>query len=123
FRDNNRDKLLQLVAKHRVDMLIMDEVHLAKSRADGSITSADRREVSQRRSTLLDVRTAAQDINPEVAVLGMSATPVINDLMEPVSLLTLIEGRDYSEVKTKNTAHNALVIHSHITRIGVRYMP
>lgn len=103
------DQLLQLP----IDMVVIDEVHSAKLR--------DNEEDSKRRELLKYLLQNAEQNNPDLAVLTMSATPVINNLKEGVSLLELTTGENYSELPTKNTVQNCLNIFKHFVINGVRY--
>ena len=52
--------------------------------------------------------TAVRKKNENVKVLGLSATPVVNNLMEGRSLLEIITGKIYEDVSTKPTIPNAV---------------
>jgi superfamily II DNA or RNA helicase len=106
--------LKSLITDHRVDMLVIDEVHFAKQRDAAT---------SQRRQVLTALAAEAARANPELAVLGMSATPVVNNLREAVSLLEMIEGVKLDDLKTAQTVPNAMRIHQHLVRIGSRWVP
>jgi hypothetical protein len=95
-------------------MIVLDEIHFAKS--------TDKNE-SLRRQQLTRLVSTATNQNPDCKVLGMSATPVINELTEAVSLLQLITGNKYDELKTKHTVNNAIALHKHIVLNGIRWMP
>jgi hypothetical protein len=72
------DLILSLV-KEKIDFVILDEIHFIKRRED-------QRE-SKRRKNLDGLLTAIRKKNSKVKVLGLTATPVINHLMEGRSLL------------------------------------
>jgi hypothetical protein len=65
----------------------------------------------------------ASEANPELRVLGMSATPVVNSLDEAVSLIEMIKGREYNELDTAPKLSNALAIHEQLVINGIRYVP
>ena len=104
-----------LIANNRVDMLVIDEVHFAKQRENVTM--------SQRRQVLTALAAEARASNPELAVLGMSATPVVNDLHEARSLLEMIEGVKLDDLEIAPTLPNAMRIHQHLVRVGTRWMP
>ena len=62
-------------------------------------------------------------MNPDLCVLGMSATPVINSLDEAVSLIEMIRGEEFNELKTAPKLSNAFAIHQQLVIHGVRYIP
>jgi hypothetical protein len=70
----NEGRLRRLIETHGIDMLAIDEVHFVKHRSKS--------EMSQRRRVLTGVASAAAALTPRVGVLGLSATPVVNDLHE-----------------------------------------
>ncbi len=59
---------------------------------------------------------------PTAHILGMSATPVINELQEGFSLLEAISNKKFP-YKSKATIPNALDLFAALRRIGVRYIP
>jgi len=63
------------------------------------------------------------EMNPNFHLLGMSATPVINNLIEAKSLLQLITGKDYDDISTRGTITNALKIFNQLLLNGIRYIP
>jgi replicative superfamily II helicase len=79
------------LAKEKVDLVVLDEIHFVKKRDEES---------SQRRKNLDGLMTAVRKKNSDVKVLGLSATPVVNNLMEGRSLLELITGKIYDDVAT-----------------------
>src|SRR5262249_33420162 len=67
-----------LIRDHKIDFIVLDEVHFAKSR--GQVES-------KRRQLINYLLLEAAKANIDMRVLAMSATPVINSLDEAVSLL------------------------------------
>ncbi|MFM7601054.1 MAG: helicase-related protein [Pseudanabaena sp.] len=65
----------------------------------------------------------ASSQNPELCVLGMSATPVINNLYEAKALLEMTRGEKFDELKTFSTIANALAMHEKLMLHGIRYRP
>lgn len=111
----NQGTLKQLIADHRIDMLVVDEVHYVKERENVN--------PSQRRTVLAGVAVEAARSNPHLAVLAMSATPVVNDLHEARSLLELVEGMQLDDLGTARSVPNAMRIHQYLTRVGSRWLP
>ena len=74
------ETLILNLAKQKVDFVVLDEVHFVKKRDEES---------SLRRKYLDGLMTAIRKKNSQSKVLGLSATPVINNLMEGRSLLEL----------------------------------
>ena len=93
---------------------MLDEVHFAKSR--GQVES-------KRRQLINYLLAEAAKANPELRVLAMSATPVINSLDEAVSLLEMVTGREYADLDTRPKVSSALAIHEQLVIHGVRYVP
>jgi hypothetical protein len=67
--------------------------------------------------------TGIRRINPNVKVLGLSATPVVNNLREGRSLLELISGKVYDDVAVRPTIPNAVTLYEKLSTISVRELP
>lgn len=106
FQDLNENNL--------IDFIVLDEVHNAKQRD---------KDESIRRGALMRLIGRSAEMNPNFHLLGMSATPVINNLIEAKSLLQLITGKDYDDISTRGTITNALKIFNQLLINGIRYIP
>ena len=106
FQDLNENNL--------IDFIVLDEVHNSKQR--------DKNE-SLRRASLMRLIGRSSEMNPNFHLLGMSATPVINNLIEAKSLLRLITGKKYDDINTRGTISNALKIFNQLLLNGIRYIP
>ena len=87
---------------------MLDEVQFIKRR------HKQKDEESQRRHNLGLLLTKARKKNSQVKVIGMSATPVINDLEEGKSLLQYITGKMYEDLATRGTVPNAMSLASKV---------
>ena len=87
-QDDSQDLILKLV-KEKIDFVVLDEVQFVKRR--------DKAEESQRRHNLGVLLTEARKKNSQLKVIGMSATPVTNNLEEGKSLLQYITGKMYED--------------------------
>ena len=108
--------LQQFLERERIDFIVVDEIHYAKHR------KADD-EQSKRRKLVAAMVSAATQNNPELYVLGMSATPVINNLQEGKSLVELITGLEHDELSIKPTISNCMALHQRLVTLGTRWMP
>ena len=106
FQDLNENNL--------IDFIVLDEVHNSKQR--------DKNE-SLRRGSLMRLIGRSAEMNNNFHLLGMSATPVINNLIEAKSLLKLITGKKYDDINTRGTIANALKIFNQLLLNGIRYIP
>jgi hypothetical protein len=61
--------------------------------------------------------------NSEAKVLGLSATPVVNNLTEGKSLLEMITGKNYEDLNTNATISNAVTLYNKFTILSIREMP
>ena len=104
-----------LTARHQVDFVVLDEIQLARQRHEAV--------ESRRRRTLADLVDRASARNPDLGVLAMSATPVINNLVEAVKLLELTTGLDFSALPTAPTISNAIRTHEKLVLHGIRTHP
>jgi superfamily II DNA or RNA helicase len=116
FQQGYSEELFQDLSKNNIiDFIGIDEVHNVKQRTE--------EQESIRRGTLKRLVGRAAANNPNLYLLGMSATPVINNLTEARSLLELITGKEYEDLNTSRTLTNALEVFKHMTLNGLRYMP
>ena len=90
----------KLVSLNQIDFLCFDEVHRAKN------------DMSSINQNLTNLRVLGGEKNPGMRVLGMTATPLINNLSEVRNLLELITGTSFEDIMptnlvTINNIHNA----------------
>ncbi len=102
---------------HQIDFVVIDEIQNVKQR------DPNPNKESKRRRTLNSLLSEASRQNPELCVLGMSATPVINNLYEAKALLEMTRGEKFDELKTFSTIANALAMHEKLMLHGIRYRP
>ncbi|NUN63609.1 hypothetical protein HCU40_02345 [Pseudanabaena biceps] len=106
-----------ILANHQIDFVVIDEIQNVKQR------DPNPNKESKRRKTLNYLLSEASRQNPELCVLGMSATPVINNLYEAKALLEMTRGEKFDELKTFSTIANALAMHEKLMLYGIRYRP
>jgi superfamily II DNA or RNA helicase len=114
FSQEESPNLILNLAKEIVDFVVLDEIHFVKKRDEES---------SQRRKNLDGLMTAVRKKNSNVKVLGLSATPVVNNLMEGRSLLELITGKIYDDVATNPTIPNAVTLYEKLSLVSIRELP
>jgi SNF2 family DNA or RNA helicase len=102
------------LAKEKVDFIVLDEIHFVKKRDEES---------SQRRRNLDGLITAIRKKNSNVKALGLSATPVVNNLTEGRSLLELITGKIYDDISTTPTIPNAVTLYEKLSLVSIRELP
>jgi N12 class adenine-specific DNA methylase len=114
FSQEDSPNLILNLAKQKVDFVVLDEIHFVKKRDEES---------SQRRKNLDGLMTAVRKKNENVKILGLSATPVVNNLMEGRSLLELITGKIYDDVATRPTIPNAVTLYEKLSLVSIRELP
>ena len=97
------------------DFVVVDEIHFAKQASPDSI--------SHRREMVIAMIARSTDTNPGLHVLGMSATPVINNLHEGRSMVEMVTSQGYPDLEVRPSVNNAMRVHQHLVRLGVRWMP
>ena len=109
-------RVKNLSETEKIDFVVVDEIHYTKQRTTENL--------SRRRELVTALTSLAGQKNPGLHVLGMSATPVINNLMEGRSLITLITGLEHDdlEVSVPNVA-NCMRMHQRLVTLGIRWMP
>jgi hypothetical protein len=103
----------KLVGLNQIDFICFDEVHRAKN------------DMSSINQNLTNLRVLGGEKNPGMRVLGMTATPLINNLSEVRNLLELITGTSFEDIMptnlvTINNIHNA---YKYLMLYGFRYVP
>ena len=122
FQQPNWAYLVHQVVKIAPDFVVLDELQFAKRRYQGRDKNG-REKQSTRREALEALLCALGDNNPDLRVLGMSATPVTNNLYEGIKLLELITGVSFADLRTGPTIMNALAVHRSFMVYGFRYKP
>jgi len=116
FQQAKSEELYQdLTTNNKIDFIVIDEVHNAKQRTD--------KHESIRRVVLTRLLGRVRKDNTELNVLAMSATPVINNIYEAKSLLTLLTGLNYDDIKERRTLSNATAMFQLLTLNGLRFIP
>ena len=104
-------QIRQLLDRYQIDLIIVDEIHRCKHRNE---------DPSKRRQMVLALITNATERNPNLHVLGMSATPVINNLKEGKSLVELVTGVERKDLGEKATLNNCMRLHQAFATVGIR---
>lgn len=116
FQQVKSENLYQdLTNNNRIDFIVVDEVHNAKQRDD--------KHESIRRGVLNRLLGRVRESNTDLNILAMSATPVINNIYEAKSLLTLLTGFEYNDIKERRTLSNATAMFQLLTLNGLRFIP
>ena len=89
---------LQVLAEQQIDLFVLDEIHFSKN------------EKSTRFKNMGWLLSEARKKNPNLKVLAMTATPIVNDLAEGKTQLQLITGKKYDELKTTPYTDNAIAL-------------
>lgn len=116
FQQNDGEHIAyNLSLKNIFDYVILDEVQNVKQRV---ITTE-----SARRSVVTKLISALRDKNPDLLLLPMSATPIINNLYEPKALIELLTGKIHNDLDTAENISNGIEMYKALTRYGLRYKP
>ena len=116
FQQPKSEKMLkELLGKVKVDFVIIDEVHYSKQRMAEKI--------SVRKRVISAFLSEAAVRNADLHVLGMSATPVINNLFEGKTLIELVTGIHHDDLNTKPTVSNCISHYQKFVSHGIRWLP
>jgi superfamily II DNA or RNA helicase len=113
---DSAERVRSLVEREAIDFIIVDEIHFAKQR--GAVE-----DISLRRKLVMALVTSAGERKSDLHVLGMSATPVINNLQEGKSMIELVSGLAHDEIETRPTVPNCMKLHQRLLTLGIRWMP
>ena len=108
-------RVRMLVEREQIDFVIVDEIHYAKQRQV--------EDISKRRKLVAALISLAAARNPDLYVMGMSATPVINNLQEGKSMVELVTGVTHNDLDTHPTVSNCMTLHQRLVQLGIRWMP
>lgn len=111
--DLKASELAAFLCSFEPEMVIIDEIHLCKSRNPAT--------ESQRYRNLQSVADWCRNNN--AAIYGMSGTPVVNELSEPLSLLRLVRPDLTKGLDSKLSGDNAMDIHEALQPISSRFVP
>jgi hypothetical protein len=103
-----------LINNYKIDFVILDEIQHAKRRDENT---------TKRRRLLEKLLFLSKEKNPIICTLGISATPVINNLDEAASLLKMIKGTAFEDLDTYPSLFNCVAMHEKLITNGVRYIP
>ena len=115
FQELYAERMFQHCVDYQTDLIVIDEIHQSKRRT--------KEKSSQRRKLLNEYICISSNINPELKVLGMSATPVINNLYEGRSLLELVTQKTIDDVDEKIDLNSCMNLYQHFVREGIRMNP
>ena len=115
FQDRVESNLKLFINENPYDFVVIDELHQVKKRDSDS--------ESQRRRLMTGLITDIPEGRPMPRVLGMSATPVINNLYEGKSLLELVTAQHYDDIGSETNIQNCMKLFQQFTTLGFRMMP
>ncbi len=110
--DYSAQELAVFIEAHEPDAVIIDELHLCKMR--------DERSESQRHRNL---STLCDQLRGSAVLLGLTGTPVVNELGEAIGLLQLIRPDLAAGLKPGHTIDNCMAVHEALQPISSRYIP
>ncbi len=111
----SESKLKALVENQKIDFIVIDEIHYSKQRVVDDI--------SKRKKVISALLSEAAKKNDNLHVLGMSATPVINNLFEGKTLIELITGVLHDDLNTKSSVGNCIALYQKLVSTGIRWLP
>jgi len=114
-QEDSEAKVRRLAEAETADFIVVDEIHFTKQRTAENL-SRRKRIVS----ALIALAAARQ---PQLCVLGMSATPVINNLQEGRSLVEMVSGLEHPDLETRPTVANCMKLHQRLVSLGTRWVP
>ena len=107
-------KIVEFLKNVKVDFVIIDEIHYSKQRVADNL--------SLRKKNITSMLAEIQKNNKNLYVLGMSATPVINNLYEGRSLVEMILVK-CMDLPTQINVNNCMKLHQKLATVGLRWMP
>jgi superfamily II DNA/RNA helicase len=107
----------RFIHRNPYDLVVIDELHQVKQRVPNPESE------TQRRRLLTGLITDIPEDRPKPRVLGMGATPIINNLQEGKSLVELVTSLSHDDIGVKPNIHNCMRIYQRFTTLGFRMIP
>lgn len=115
FQERNESKIKTFINSNEIDLVVIDELHQVKQR--------DEDFESQRRRMLTGLISDLPNGRAKPRVLGMTATPIINNLQEGKSLIELVSGLRHAEIDARMNVQNCMRLYQKFTTMGFRMTP
>jgi hypothetical protein len=116
FQQEDSEKKVRKFAKQEAaDFVVVDEIHFTKQRTVENL--------SKRKKLVTALISLAAARQPQLCVLGMSATPVINNLQEGKSLVEMVSGLAHDDLNTRPTVAHCMKLHQRLVTLGTRWLP
>ncbi len=112
---NSEIKLKKLIENVDIDFIIIDEIHYSRQKKV--------EQISKRKLLITAFLSQVSLKNNNLHVLGMSATPVINNLFEGKTMIELVTGAEHKDLNTKITVNNCIALYKKFVIHGIREMP
>ena len=109
---DSADYVIELLKRNRFDYVVLDEVQSIKQRDENQ---------SKRRELIIGLLEGIGELNPDYYLHVISATPVINNLIEAKTLIELIDFKEHIDIKTDANIANCLKLHRRLTNYGIRF--
>jgi superfamily II DNA or RNA helicase len=107
--------MLEFCLGFQADLIVIDEIHQAKQR--------DKDSSSQRRELMDLFVFTTGNLNDQLRVLGLSATPVINNLLEGRSLIELVSQEPIDGIDKEIGLSTCMNLYQHFIVHGIRMNP
>ena len=114
-QEDSEAKVRRFAEAETADFIVVDEIHFTKQRTVENL--------SRRKRIVSALIALAATKQPQLCVLGMSATPVINNLQEGRSLVEMVSGLEHPDIETRPTVANCMKLHQRLVSLGTRWVP
>ncbi len=114
-QEDSEAKVRRFAEAETADFIVVDEIHFTKQRTAENL--------SRRKRVVSALVALAAAKQPQLCVLAMSATPVINNLQEGRSLVEMVSGLAHSDLETRPTIANCMKLHQRLVSLGTRWVP
>ena len=114
-QEDSEGKVRQFAEQETIDFVVVDEIHFTKQRTVENL--------SKRKKLVTVLISVAAAKQPQLCVLGMSATPVINNLQEGKSLMEMVSGLTHDDLNTRPTVAHCMKLHQRLVTLGTRWLP
>lgn len=116
----NGKKLIEQLHDTKVDLLVLDEGQRVKSRRDESNANERTTKSSNTRQNVLELVRKLRKKNPNMKVLILTATPIINNIREAMSIYEILTSSTL-EMTGTNNIKNGMRMYVELLPYSVRF--
>ncbi len=121
-QDRLADPLLEQLKDQKVDLLVLDEAQKVKNRKDDNNVNEREKNGSKTRQSIIKLIKQFRKVNPNLKIIMLSATPVVNNVREAISIWEMLTDSTLA-ISGQTNIKNAMKVYIEFLPYSVRYEP